>query len=75
MSDSEEEEGIHNIELSNSDVLCINGFGSGVKSTGGEIWEAAYVALRYIEKMKLNKKKVIDVSCGTGLVGIGTRTH
>ena len=70
--DDEEEEGVHEIELSNSTVLSINGFGSGVKSTGGEIWEAAYVALRYVETLKdLSGKNVCDVSSGTGLVGIG----
>ena len=71
-TEEEDEEGIHEIELSNSSVLCINGFGSGVKSTGGEIWEAAYVALRYMETLKdLRGRSVVDVSSGTGLVGIG----
>lgn len=78
MSDDEVE--LEHVEFSDV-TLHIDGFGSGVLGTGGVVWEAAYVILRYIEKWGCSTsfeketsvagKRVIDLSSGTGLVGIG----
>lgn len=84
-AESSKDEDVELTEIEfNSTTLYIDGFGAGVVGTGGSIWEAAYVILRHVEKWgrsatfnetdsdtSVEGLRVLDLSSGTGLVGIG----
>ena len=54
-------------------VIRINQTPTSGVQTGWRIWNAAYVILRYLELVdtdELRGKRILDLSAGTGIVGI-----